>query len=191
MMHLRFAEPKDSAVLLDIYNVYINTPITFETVPPSEEEFARRIRDFSSFYPYLLWEENGKIGGYAYAHQLWSRAAYQWNAELSVYLHPDFTGRGIGRRLYSALLELLRLQGILTAYGIVTLPNAASEGLHRSLGFETSAVYSAAGYKCDTWLDVAWFRKDLAAHAFSPAAPCPIHALSPAVVHNVLRSAEN
>ena len=190
-MGLRFALPEDSAALLDIYNEYIGTSVTFELTLPTEAEFAGRIREFSAFYPYLVWEEAGQILGYAYAHRLWTRAAYQWNAELSVYLRRTCTGRGLGRRLYGALLELLRLQGVLTVYGIITMPNDASQALHRAMGFEKLTVYPRAGYKCGAWRDVAWFKKDLAAHLPEPSAPRSVRELPPAAVEAILRAAEN
>ena len=133
-MKLRFAAEKDCRSLLAIYAQYIDTAVTFECWLPSEEEFTGRIRAITSNYPYLVCEDQGRIAGYAYAHRQMEREAYQWNAELSIYLDRAYTARGIGRRLYGALMELLRLQGVKNVYGGVTLPNAGSEGLHRALG---------------------------------------------------------
>ena len=121
-MEIRFAAEADAPALLAIYAQYIETGITFEYQLPTREEFARRIRDFGGTYPYLVCEENGCIVGYAYAHRQAERAAYQWNAELSVYLDRSCTSRGLGRRLYGALIDILRLQGIRTVYGCVTVP---------------------------------------------------------------------
>ena len=113
----RFAAPADSAALLKIYGEYLDTPITFECALPSEAEFAGRIAAVGREYPYLVCLEKGRIVGYAYAHRQAERAAYQWNAELSVYLDRSCTSRGLGRRLYGALIDILRLQGIRTVYG--------------------------------------------------------------------------
>ena len=85
--------------------------------------------------------------GYAYAHRQAERAAYQWNAELSVYLDRSCTSRGLGRRLYGALIDILRLQGIRTVYGCVTVPNEKSEWLHQSLCFRRLGTYRITGYK--------------------------------------------
>ena len=145
---MRFASAADAAALLAIYGQYLDTSVTFEQDLPSEAEFARRIGEYGGMHPYLVWEEGGRPVGYAYAHRLGERAAYQWNAELSVYLDRDCTGRGVGRRLYSALMDILRLQGIRTVYGCVTLPNEKSEGLHRTMGFQKLGTYHSAGYKC-------------------------------------------
>ena len=186
-MAMRFAAAADSAALLDIYGAYLDTPVTFELTLPTEAEFARRIADFGGVYPYLVWEEGGRPLGYAYAHRLAERAAYQWGAELSVYLAPAAVGRGLGRRLYGALTELLRLQGVRTAYGCVTLPNPASEGLHEALGFRRSGVWRRAGCKGGVWWDVAWFEKPLAPYDPSPAPIRPIGSLPPEAAADILR----
>ena len=133
-MNIRLARSGDSAALLRIYAQYIDTPVTFEYTLPSENEFAARIGAISAEYPYLVCEEDGETLGYAYAHRQAEREAYQWNAELSVYLDPASTSRGIGARLYRMLLDILLLQGVRTAYALVTLPNRKSERLHASLG---------------------------------------------------------
>ena len=127
-MRIRLARPEDSAALLRIYAQYIHSPVTFEYALPTEPEFAARIGRISETYPYLVCEENGGISGYAYAHRQAEREAYQWNAELSVYLDAA-ASRGRGTRLYRMLLDILPLQGVRSAYALVTLPNAASERL--------------------------------------------------------------
>ena len=99
MNTIRFAAPDDAAALLRIYAQYIETPITFEYTLPSEEEFAQRIRDIQAVYPYLVYIEDGEVLGYAYAHRFQERAAYQWGAELSVYLDRGCVSHGIGSQL--------------------------------------------------------------------------------------------
>lgn len=168
-MKLRFAAPADSGALLAIYGQYIDTPVTFEYVLPSGEEFARRVEDISRDYPYLVCEDGGKLVGYAYAHRQMERAAYQWNAELSVYLDREYTARGLGKKLYGCLMELLRLQGVRTVYGVVTVPNEKSEGLHRAMGFHTMGVCRSTGYKSGAWHDVALFEKAIAPYDRDPA----------------------
>ena len=107
-MQLRFAVPSDAGALLRIYDEYINTSITFEYALPGEAEFAARIADISAEYPYLALFDGGVPAAYAYAHRAQARAAYGWNAELSIYIAQAYAGHGLGRLLYEALMELLR-----------------------------------------------------------------------------------
>ena len=188
-MPIRFATPKDSAALLRIYAQYIETPVTFEYVLPSEREFATRIADISSFYPYLVHEADGNITGYAYAHRHMERTAYQWNAELSVYLDQSATSRGLGKTLYRVLMEMLVLQRVRTVYGCVTLPNAGSEGLHASLGFRLLGVYRNAGYKDGRWHDVGWFEKQIAPYGPDPEPIMPLSAVPPQRLREILAGA--
>lgn len=186
MGEIRFAAAADAAALLGIYGQYIDTPITFECALPSEEAFRRRVAEYGAACPYLVWEEDGRILGYAYAHRLGERAAYQWSAELSIYLGRDSTGRGLGRRLYGALMELLRLQGVRTVYGCVTLPNAGSEGLHAAMGFRLTGTWHRAGFKCGAWRDVGWFEKTIAPYDPSPAPVRPIGEVPAAAAAEIL-----
>lgn len=185
-MKLRFAEPGDAQALLDIYARYIDTPTTFEYQLPSREEFAQRISSTLERYPYLVAEEEGRAVGYAYAHPERERAAYQWNTELSIYLAPEAVGRGVGTALYSALMELLRLQGAKTAYGVVTSPNPASEGLHLSLGFRLLGVHRSTGFKNGVWYDVLWFEKSLADYDSDPSPVVPIRQIPDREIRRIL-----
>ncbi|MCC8165371.1 MAG: N-acetyltransferase family protein [Planctomycetes bacterium] len=176
-MPIRFVTPADSQALLDIYARYIDTTITFEYTLPTVEDFASRIAAVSAFYPCIAYEEDGRILGYAYAHRFMERAAYQWGAEWSAYLAPSATGRGLGRRFYNILADILALQGVRTIYGIVTIPNEKSQALHQSLGFTQAGYYRNAGFKNGKWCDVAWFEKQLADYAAEPASIVSIHSL--------------
>ena len=173
-MQLRFADERDTAACLAIYAQYIDTSITFETALPSEAEFAGRIRSYGAVYPWLVAEEDGEILAYAYAHRAQERAAYDWNAELSVYVSKNAAGRGLGTRLYRALLALLKEQGVRTAYGVVTMPNDASAALHRKLGFRQLGVYHSTGYKNGSWRDVVWFEKHIGSFDGAPEPLRPI-----------------
>lgn len=160
-IQLRLACGEDGASLLNIYRQYMDTPITFECVCPSAEAFAERIQKISAVYPYLVCECGGEIAGYAYAQRHKERAAYQWSVELSIYLDRRYTSCGIGKKMYGALFELLRMQGVRNAYGCVTVPNEKSERLHRSMGFRCVGIFRHTGYKCGAWRDVAWFEREL------------------------------
>lgn len=171
---IRFVSKADVPALLDIYRHYISTIVTFEYVLPGGEEFARRVDAVSQVYPYLVLEQDGRVLGYAYAHPIAERAAYGWGAELSIYLHPDAAGRGAGTRLYRVLMELLRLQGVRTVYGLVSSPNPASEGLHTAMGFRLMGVQRKAGYKNGRWIDLLWFEKAIAPYTPAPAPLVPV-----------------
>lgn len=161
---IRFAAAKDGAELLEIYAPYVTgTTVSFEYEVPAVEEFRRRVEETSARYPYLVWEEDGALLGYAYAHPYAARPAYQWSAELTVYLRQGVSRRGLGSRLYGALMELLRLQGVRNVYGCVTAENTASVAFHHALGFREAGRFSQVGYKLGRWLDVLWLEKAIAA----------------------------
>lgn len=160
-MEIRFATLADTEAILEIYAQYIDTDITFEYTLPTVAEFQERIRDIRAEYPYLVAVSAGQICGYAYAHRLRERTAYQWDAELSVYVDRTKRANGVGHRLYAVLLELLKRQRVHTVYGCVTLPNAGSEALHQTLGFQTAGIFHKTGYKNGQWHDVIWYEKQI------------------------------
>ena len=185
-MTLRFAMPQDVPALLEIYQAYIPTTVTFEYILPSGEEFGGRVSSMGAVYPYLVAEEDGQALGYAYAHRVAERAAYAWGAELSIYLRPSAAGRGLGRRMYQALMELLAFQGVRTVYGLVSSPNPASERLHEALGFRRAGVQKNAGYKNGRWIDLLWFERAIAPYDPEPAPIIPVRELPGERVQEVL-----
>ena len=186
MRTIRLARQADVDDLLAIYAPYLSTTVTFEYVLPSREEFSRRIADVQARFPYLVLEEGGQPVGYAYAHPLGQRAAYQWSGELSIYLSPAAAGKGGGRPLYLALMELLRLQGMRTVYGVVTHPNPASEAFHAAMGFRLLGTQHNSGYKNGRWLDVALYEKPLSDYPDAPPVPVPLDQLPRETVEEVL-----
>ena len=159
-MSIRFASPADCRAMLDIYAQYIGTTITFEQAVPGQDEFLQRIVNVQAEYPWIVWEEDGSILGYAYAHKFSERVSYRPSAELSVYLDPRARGKGLGPRLYNALIAVLKLQNVKSVYGIVTSPNERSEALHLAMGFSRAATLRQVGYK-QGWRDVSWFCKQI------------------------------
>lgn len=170
---IRLATPQDAEGIRRVYAPFAHTPVTFEEEEPTPDEFQHRMEGILAFYPGLVACRNEHIVGFAYAHRQSDRAAYDWNAELSVYLSPDASHHGLGSALYEALLSLLSLQGIRCAYARVTIPNPASERLHARFGFDTMGVQRNAGFKCGAWRDVAWFTKQTGAFDAEPAKPIP------------------
>jgi L-amino acid N-acyltransferase YncA len=166
---IRLVQEADAGEILSIYKPYIReTAITFECETPSIGEFKNRIKKISADYPYIVGLSNGKIVGYAYAHRQMERAAYQWNAELSVYIDKAYLRCGMGKILYSTLSEILKLQNVRNVYGGVTAPNENSEKLHEHLGFRKLGVYHNTGYKCEAWRDVMWFEKTIGDYDLEP-----------------------
>ena len=191
MQHVsvRLATEADAAAILAIYAPYIReTVITFEYEVPTVEEFAGRIREISAEYPYLVCEIDGTVVAYAYGHRHMARAAYQWNAELSVYVDRGQIHRGMGRALYGALMEILTLQNIQTVYGIVTSPTENSERLHAAMGFVRRACFPQLGSQFGKWLDVAWFEKNLGGHSDAMENFAGIGTLDPDQVERILEN---
>lgn len=186
-MEIKFATKKDAQSLLNIYSQYIDTPITFEYVLPTQEEFAQRIEDITSEYPYLICMDKEQVVGYAYAHRHMAREAYKWNAELSIYLDKSFRSKGLGKKLYTMLIEILKLQGIKTVYGCVTLPNEKSENLHKSLGFKNIGTYHNTGYKCGKWHDIQWFGKSIGTYDLNPKPFIPISKIEKEKLNSIIR----
>ncbi len=159
---VRDAVPADALRCAQIYAPYVrDTAISFETDPPSAGEMARRIAEAQRNHAWLVLEQGGTVTGYAYGGPFMSRAAYRWSATVSVYLDGDRRRSGGGRGLYEALFDRLADRGIRTVLAGIALPNEASEGLHRALGFEPVGTYRRVGWKHDRWHDVAWFQRHL------------------------------
>ena len=115
------------------------------------------------------------------------RAAFQWDAELSVYVAACAQQRGIGRALYTCLIAFLQEQGYSTLYALITVPNDNSERLHAKLGFERAALYPRTGYKFGQWRDMIVMEKRLSPPFAPPEPPHAFSTLPAAFVENVLR----
>ena len=168
-MKIRLVTTTDAQQILDIYAPFIlHTTTSFETEVPSLFDFEKRILDYSKTSPWLVAEHDGKILGYAYATAHRGRKAYQWNQETTVYVHPDYRKRGIAKKLYDKLFELLVALGYGKALAIITLPNDASIAIHKSFGFKHIGDMKNIGYKFDQWHTTSWWDKDLQPHNFIP-----------------------
>ncbi|WP_312642151.1 N-acetyltransferase family protein [Hydrogenoanaerobacterium sp.] len=188
---IRFASLEDAPALLGIYTPYVTgTTITFEYEVPSVTEFEGRIASISKSYPYLVCESSGIPVGYAYASLYRTRAAYQWDVETSIYLHPDAQGKGVASALYDALMALLVLQGVYNVYACITHPNERSERFHKSYGFQKVGVFQKAGYKFGRWCDVIWLEKPLHDRFGAPEPIKPVAMLCRQEVQQILLQAE-
>jgi L-amino acid N-acyltransferase YncA len=169
-VHVRDATGEDAGACAAIYAPYVtDTAITFEYDPPSAAEMARRITAAQGAHAWLVLEEAGRVVGYAYAGPFKERAAYRWSAEVSVYLEPGRRRSGSGRLLYEALFARLAERGFRTLVAVMTLPNDASEGLHRALGFEPVGTLRRVGWKHGQWRDVAWAQRSIGPDDGPPA----------------------
>jgi phosphinothricin acetyltransferase len=167
---LRVATPDDAAAVRAVYAPNITDSATsFEDVVPSTEEMRTRITATLATTPWLVCERAGEVIGYAYASKHQARAAYQWSADASVYVSAAARRLGVGRGLYTALFTLARLQGYCAIHAGITLPNAASVGLHEALGFTPVGIYPKVGYKRGAWHAVGWWQLELAPRDGAPA----------------------
>jgi len=149
---------------------------TFETVPPTAEEMTGRRADvLAKGLPFLVTEESGQVLGFAYCQWFKPRPAYRYSAEDSIYLHPDASGKGAGKELLAALCAQAEQAGIRKLIAVIgDSGNAASVGVHRSLGFEDVGVLKSCGWKFGKWLDVVLMDKRLGeADLTAPAAANP------------------
>jgi phosphinothricin acetyltransferase len=169
---VRDASVADAAACAAVYRPYVtDTAITFETAPPGPAEMADRIAAALATHAWVVLEDAGHVCGYAYGGPFKSRPAYRWSCEVSVYLERGRTRTGAGRRLYTELFERLSRRGYRTVVAGMTLPNAASEGLHRALGFAPVGTFREIGHKLGAWHDVAWTQRALAATGDPPPEP--------------------
>lgn len=168
-LNLRPIKPEDAAGSRELYRYYVeNTVCSFEYEVPSAEEWIDRIKKTTSYYPWLVIEFEQKIIGYAYASKHRTRSAYNWSVESAVYVDRNFHRLGIGKALYAALIDILRLQGYRNIYAGITLPNEKSVRLHQSMGFYEVGVFKKIGYKFGSWHDTGWFQLHLNSSGEAP-----------------------
>ena len=181
---IRLATAADAGHILAIYGPIVrDTFISFETQIPTVEEMRERILHKLEDYPWLVVEYDGKLLGYAYGGRWRERAAYGWTVEVSVYVHPSAQRMRVGRAVYSALFDVLYVQGFVRAVAGIALPNEASVRLHESLGFKTVGVFHHVGYKMSQWHDVHWMELQLRPTPAADLAP-------PMALEQVIQTAE-
>lgn len=187
MKLIRIVKPSDAAAILEIYTPYIlNTAVTFETDIPTTGSFEERIKHYTEKWPWIVYEVEGKIAGYAYATRHRERTAYQWCVESSVYVHDKFLRAGIATKLYNALFEILKLQGFINVYAGITLPNDRSVAFHERSGFENFVYYKNVGYKSGEWRTVGWWRKEIIDCEKQPSTPANFENISPHTINELL-----
>jgi phosphinothricin acetyltransferase len=156
---IRPATLDDARSICGIYNHYVKTTVvTFEEIPVSINEMRGRIKTVLENYPWIVWEEEGEILGYAYVNKWKERSSYRYSAEDSIYIKNEAQGRGIGKKLFAALLGEARRTGIHVLVAGITVPNDRSVGLHEKFGFKKVAEFGEIGYKMDRWLNVGYWQ---------------------------------
>ena len=190
---LRFAKPDDAEKLLEIYAPFVASSdrtlsdVSFEYEVPSVAEFTERIKNISADYPYIVCEHEGRLLGYVYAHPYIQRAAYQWGAEVTIYLAPEGQGRGLGKGMYAALEALLRLH--CHSYACITASNEHSVKMHEACGYKIIGTFNNTGFKHGHWLDMVLMEKVIAEHPKQPELIKKIGELPPETVTAVLKEA--
>ena len=169
---MRPADPQDAAACVAIYRPYVeNTAVSWEVDVPTIDEMASRIAGLRATHEWLVLQRGDQIVGFAYGQPLKRLATFQWSTETGIYVDVDHQRTGGGGELYTRLLRRLTERGYRQAFAGITQPNEASNGFHRSFGFQDVGRFRAAEWKHDSWHDVTWMQLDLLgpAHHEGPA----------------------
>lgn len=177
-MTIRFADASDAAVIAALYAPYVEaSAVSLEDAAPAAEEMAARIAGGGALYPWLVAEDERGIAGFASASRFRPRQGYRFTVETSVYVAQTRQRAGLGRALYTVLIDLLVRQGFTQAIAALTEPNQASSALHRVMGFRKCGIYGQVGWKLGRWWDVGLWQRELAPQRTPPAELIPYRAL--------------
>lgn len=196
---IKIASPNDADKLLYIYSYYIkNTAVSFEYGIPMVEEFKLRIQNTLKDFPYIVAVASGEIVGYAYLSKYAVRAAYSWSATTSIYLNKNCKRKGYGKKLYSAIEEIAKLQNIQNLYACVTNPDKQDEYLtndselfHKHLGYQQVGKFNKCGYKFGKWYNIVWLEKTIGEHKQPIEKFIPFHDLDEKTLNNLLEKYKN
>ena len=159
---IRVARREDTGAMLEIYAPFVrDTAVSLEYEPPTPEVFAARFDRITRQYPWLVWEEDGRVLGYAYADRALERTAYQWDADVSIYMAGDARHTGAAHQLYSRLESLMGELGYCNLYALITAGNADSRRFHERRGYRLEGVLRRSGFKFGQWHDVCWYALSL------------------------------
>lgn len=184
---MRFAEKSDAESILRIYAPYvINSSITFEYAVPTIDEIRTRMEEIEENYPYIVCESYNKIIGYAYANRFRTDDAYNWNVELTIYVDKKYKHRGVGKGLYTCILEILAHQNVKNVYSIISTPNNSCIKLHEFFGFKKLGLYPKCGYKLGRWRDITVMSRNLGNYKEPPKPFIKISNLSNNITKEIL-----
>ena len=155
----RHVKITDAEQICNIYNHYvIHSTATFEEEEVTEDEMRIRIKQLTRRFPWLVYEVENELKGYAYATDWKPRTAYRYSAETTVYVKPDSIGKGIGATLYQQLISEMKTLSYQTLVGGIALPNNSSIALHEKLNFKKVAHFQRIGFKLNQWVDVGYWQ---------------------------------
>ncbi len=176
---IRLATLDDASAVAAIYAPAVaGSTVSFEVDPPDGIAMAARIDRVQAYAPWLVAERNGQVVGYAYLARHHERVAYQWSADVAVYVAPGWQGQGVGGALYTPLLRLAGQLGYAAVHAAITGTNQASIRFHERFGFRHVALFPRVGFKSGQWLDVGWWQLELRDRNAAPGAPPrTLHAL--------------
>jgi len=159
--HIRFVRKDDAKSIIEIYNYYVlNTEISFEEKAVSEEEMGKRIEEKIKMFPWIVYEENGMLLGYAYVGKWKERSAYRHTVEDTIYVKESERGKGIGQKLFEGIMEeIYKNKDVHVIMGVIALPNRSSVQIHERNGFIKAAHFKEVGYKNNKWINVGYWEK--------------------------------
>lgn len=174
MIEIRRARAEDAAFIAGTYRPFVEDHwASFEQTTPTADEIAARIENAGNKYPWLIAEDDAPLA-YTYASAHRSRAAYQTSVDTAIYCAEAARGKGVGKRLYARLFDVLAQQNFVMAFAGIAMPNDASVGLHRAAGFELVGTYPNVGYKDGAWRNTTWWAKPLADPSDPPQPLLPV-----------------
>jgi len=160
---IRDANETDAEAVQAIYAHHVlNGTASYDIEPPSVNQIRDKIRQIrEAGWPFVIGELEGEVAGYAYATQFRDREAYRFTAEDSIYVHPQMTGRGVGKRLLKSLLERSAESDFRTIVAVIGGAEPASVAVHSALGFEEVGRLKAVGWKKERWLDSVYMQRTI------------------------------
>lgn len=163
-LNIRDVAENDAEAIAAIYAHHVlNGTASYDIDPPPAEFHRDKIcRIATAGWPFLVAEVGGELAAYAYVTQFRDRAAYRFTAEDSIYVHPGYMGRGVGKALLTVLLDRASAYGFRTVIAVIGGAEPASIAVHAALGFREAGRLKAVGWKKKRWLDSVYMQIELA-----------------------------
>ncbi|MBN3580838.1 N-acetyltransferase [Algoriphagus aestuarii] len=160
---VRKALENDIPEILEINNYEIlNSTVNYDYEPKSLEFQLDWFHQKSSAgLPIIVAEKDGKVIGFATFGPFRPKPSYQFTIEHSVYIHPDFRGAGVGKRLMEKLISIAKNKGFHLMVGGIDANNLNSLEFHKKLGFQEVGKFLEVGRKFDQWLDLIFVQLPL------------------------------